>query len=49
MKLSLEQKTFSQSFTVFSNSRLNLNNFEKKYNLHRDCISKITDSENVVR
>ena len=49
MQLSLEEKTFSEFFTVFSNSRLNLNNFDKTDNLYRFWISEITDSENVVR
>ena len=43
------RKNFSEFFTVFSNSRLNLNNFDKTDNLYRFWISEITDSENVVR
>ena len=41
------RKNFSQFFSVFSKSRLNLNNFETD-NPHRFCISEIMYSEKVV-
>ena len=49
MQLSQKQKTFSQFFAGFLKSRLNFEHFEEKDDLHRFCISEITDSENVVR
>ena len=41
MQLPLEEKTFSEFFTVFSNSRLNLNSFEKKDNHHSFVFPKL--------
>ena len=49
MQLSLKQKISSQFFTAFWKSRLNFEDFYKKYDPHRFCIFEITDSENVVR
>ena len=49
MQLSQKQRTFSQYFAAFLKSRLNFEYFEKKYDPHRFCISKITASEKVVR
>ena len=49
MQLSPKQKTSSQFFAAFLKSRLNFEYFDKKYDPHRICISKITASENVVR
>ena len=43
------KNTFSQFFADFFKSRLNLENFEKKDDPISFCISKITDSQNVVR
>ena len=49
MQLSQKQKTSSQFLAAFLKSRLNFEYFEQKDDPHRFCISKITDSENVVR
>ena len=49
MQLSQKQKTSAQVLAAFWKSRLNFEYFEKKDDLHRFCISQITDSENVVR
>ena len=49
MILSEKKKFFSAYFAAFSKSRLSFENFDKKDDLHRFCISEITDSENVVR
>ena len=49
MQLSQNKNTFSQFFADFLKSRLNLENFEKKDDPISFCISKITDSQNVVR
>ena len=49
MQLSPKKKTSSQFFAAFFKSRLNFEYFDKKYDPHRICISKITASENVVR
>ena len=49
MQLSQKQKPFSQFFAAFLKSRLNFENFEKKYDPHSFCISEITDSQNVDR
>ena len=48
-QLSQKQQTFSQSFAPFFKSSLNFQHFDKKDGPHRFLISKITDSENVVR
>ena len=45
MKLSKKQKSFSDLFSQFSNSRLNFEHFEKKDELHSLCVDEITDSE----
>ena len=49
MQLSWKQKTFSQVFSSFLSSSLNFDYFETKDDAHGFCISKITDSHNVVR
>ena len=49
MQLSQKTKTFSQFFAAFWKSRLNFEYFEKKYDPHRFCISKVTTSKNLVR
>ena len=49
MILSQKQKTFSEFFSAFLKSRLNFEHVEKKDGTHRFCISKTTESENVVR
>ena len=45
MQLSKKQKTFSLVFSAFSESRLNIEHFEKKDDPHSLCISEITDAE----
>ena len=42
---SQKQETFSQFFSAFLKSILNFENFQKKDEPHRRCISEITDSE----
>ena len=49
MQLSNKKKTFSQFLSAFLKSRLHFEHFGTKYDSHRFCISKITDTENVVR
>ena len=49
MQLSQKKKTFSQFLGAFLKPTINFKVFEKKAYPHRFCISKITDSENVVR
>ena len=49
MQLFMKQKTFSRFFAKFPKSGWNLKNFDKKDHSLRFCISKITDSEKVVR
>ena len=49
MQLSQKEKTFSQFLDAFFKSRLNFKRFEKENDPHNFCISKITDSKNVVR
>ena len=49
MQLYEKQKTFSEFFSVFLNSSLNFENFEKKDDPPRFCISQITNSKNVGR
>ena len=49
MQVSQKKKTFSEFFAAFLKSNLNFKYFEKKDDLHRFCISEITNSENVVR
>ena len=49
MQLSQKKKTFSQFLGAFLKPTINFKFFEKKAYPHRFCISKITDSENVVR
>ena len=49
MQLSQKQKKFSQFFAEILESILNFQHFETKDDPHSFCISKITDSENVVR
>ena len=44
-----KQKKFSESFSAFLKSGLDLEHFEKKYDTHRFCISDIMVSENVAR
>ena len=49
MQLYQKEKSFSQFFSVFSKCSLNFQDFETKGEPPSFCISKITDSENVVR
>ena len=49
MQLSEKQKNVSQFFAEILESILNFQHFETKDDPHSFCISKITDSENVVR
>ena len=49
MQLSQKKKAFSQFLGAFLKSTINFKFFEKKDYPHRFFISKITDSENVVR
>ena len=49
MQLSRKQKTFSEFFAAFLNSRLNLQILESKNHTHIFYIFEVTDSENVVR
>ena len=49
MQLSEKEKTFSQFLDAFFKSSLNLKHFEKENDPHNFCISKFTDSKNVVR
>ena len=43
--LSQKQETCSEFFSAFSKGRLNLEHFQKKYDPHSRCISKITVSK----
>ena len=45
MQLSQKQKTFSEFFCAFLKSTLTFEHFQKKYDSHSWCLSKITDSE----
>ena len=45
MQLSRKQKSFSHFFSTFLKSSLNFEHFLKKDELHRWCISEITDPE----
>ena len=47
--LSQKQTTFPENFAAFLKSTINFEHFEKKDDPQRFCISKIKDSENVVR
>ena len=47
MQLSQKQKTFSQFFAAFFKCRLNIKNFEWKYDPHRFCVFEVTASENI--
>ena len=47
MKLSLKRKTFSLFFVPFLEARSNFKHFERKVASHSQCISKITDWENL--
>ena len=49
MQLSQKEKTFSQFLDAFFKSSLNFKRFEKENDPHNFCVSKITDSKNVVR
>ena len=49
MQLSEKEKTFSQFLDAFFKSSLNLKHFERENDPHNFCISKFTDSKNVVR
>ena len=49
MELSQKQKFFSEFFARFLESAIYFKYFLKKDDLHRFCISEITDSESVVR
>ena len=49
MQLYDKKKNFSQFFSPFLNSSLNLEHLKKKDDPHRFCITEFTDSENVVR
>ena len=48
MELSQKQKRFSQCLAAFLKYSLNFKYFTKKYDPHRFCNSKMTDSNNVV-
>ena len=45
MLLSGKQKTFSEFFSSFLKSSLNLEHFPKKDDPHSSCVSKITASQ----
>ena len=45
MHLSQKQKYFSELFSSFLESSLNIEYFQKKYDPHTWCIFQITDSE----
>ena len=45
MFLSQKQKTFSEFFSSFLKSTLNLKHFQRKDDPHSRCISEITDSQ----
>ena len=49
MQLYQKQETFSKFLAAFLKSTLNFKHFGKKNDPHRFCISKFTDSENLVR
>ena len=49
MHISQKQKTFSEVFSSFLGSSLHFGYFETKDDAHRFCISKIMDSQNVVK
>ena len=45
MLVSRKQKTFSEFFSTFSKSSLNLGHFQEKDDPHSCCISENTDSQ----
>ena len=45
MQLSEKLKIFSQIFSPFSKSSSNFEHFEKKDDIHRECIYDILDSQ----
>ena len=47
MQLSQKRKTFSEFFLPFLESTSNFKHFERKDACHNQCISEITDCENV--
>ena len=49
MQLYEEQKSFFPAFSLFLNSSLNFEHFERKEDSCTFCICDITDSENVFR
>ena len=49
IQLSEKRKTFSQFYAAFLKSRLNFEDFEKKYDSRSFCVSEISEPENVVR
>ena len=49
MQLPQEQKRFFPVLAALSKSSLNVEHFEKKNDPHKFCISKITNSQKVVR
>ena len=49
MQLYEKEKTVSEFFSAFLNSRLNFEHFDKKDDPHRFSVCEMTDSENVVR
>ena len=49
MQLSEKQKTISHFYAAFLKRISNFEPFQSEDGPHRFCISKITDSENVVR
>ena len=49
MQLSQKQRTFSELYSAFFKSELNLKHFEEKYHPHKFCISQITDSGNMTK
>ena len=49
IQLSEKRKTFSQFYAAFLKSRLNFEDFEKKYDSRSFCVYEISEPENVVR
>ena len=49
MQLFQKQKVFAQFFAAFLKCKINFEYFETNDEVHRFCISVITDSENVIR
>ena len=49
MQLSQKPKTFCEAFSLFLNSSLNFEHFERKEEPHTFCISNNTDCGNVLK